>query len=136
MDFYNQGLDLLRNWMTGDFRWLLLTGGAFNADDNFVADVLDGFEVTVGGYAREASSTPTRTVNDTSNRIEYGAADISFGSLAAGENVTAAVLYLHVTNDADSVPVGWQSLTATATDAYDPWILYLAGGLVAYTAQG
>lgn len=69
MDFYNQGLDLLSDWTTGDFRWLLLTGGSFNADDNFVADVLDGFEVTVVGYTRELVSTPTRTVNDTSNRI-------------------------------------------------------------------
>jgi hypothetical protein len=136
MDFYNQGLDRFATWTTGDFRWLLLTGGSFNPDDNFVADVLDGFEVTVVGYARELVSTPTRTVNDTANRIEYGADDVNFGTLTAGENVTAAVLFEFVTNDADSIPVGWQTLTATATDAYDPWVLYLAGGLVAYTVQG
>lgn len=136
MDFYNQGLDLLSTWVSGDFRWLLLTGGSFNEDDNFVADVLGGFEVSVLGYNRVAVDTPTRTVNDTLDRIEYGSDNVDFGTLAAGEDVTAAVLFLHVTNDADSIPVGWQSLTATATDAYDPWVLYLAGGIVAYTQQG
>lgn len=140
MDLYNIGLDALAAWETATYHWLLCTDGTFNADLNTVADLLGGAtpmiaEATVSGYARVAASTKVRVVDDTNNRISYTAADPDFGTLAAGEDITGVVLYRLVTNDADSIPIGYATLTPTPSDALDPFTVVIVGGVVAYIDQ-
>lgn len=135
-ELYNAGLDALATWETGDFRWVLCTAGSFNRDQVTVAAVLGGgAEVTVTGYSRQATSSPTRTVDNATDRITYAADDPVFGSLDPGEIVTAVLLYQHVTTDSDSVPIGLSTLTPTATDAIDPFTLTITDGIVAYLDQ-
>lgn len=136
MDVYNVGLDALADWASETYNWLLLKSGSFDADADTVAGVLGtADEVTVSGYARVAASTKARTVNDTSNRISYTAANPNWGTLSAGETVTAALLVRLVTTDADSIPVGWATLDPTATEALDPFTITIVGGVVAYIDQ-
>lgn len=137
MQIYNAGLDALATWTTGTFNWMLLKAGTFDGDADNVAAILSGAadEITVSGYAREAASGKARTVDDTNNRITYTAADPDFGTLVAGESVTAVLLYKHVTSDSDAVPVGWWTITSTPTAAIDPFELTLTDGIVAYVDQ-
>lgn len=135
MSVYNKGLDLLRDIATADFRWALLkgTGYTFNRDHDFMDDLVPASnEVSASGYARVAISGEARAVNNTSDRINYTADDPDFGTLATGQNATALVLYLHVTNDADSVPVLHLPFTSTDTNAIDPFTVLFTGGVIAY----
>lgn len=97
---YTAGGDLLALIETGDFRWLVAQGGYTpDADaDEFVADVTN--EMTAAGYSRQNISTPTRT--PITGALEYNADDPAFGSAAAGQTGAWLILFLHVTNDADS----------------------------------
>lgn len=138
LQIFNVGLDALADWETATYQWALLTAGTFDADADTVAAVLAGSpnEVTgVASYARVASSSKTRTVDDTTNRITYGCTDPSFGTLEAGATVTAALLLRVVTDDTDSIPVGWATITPTATDAVDPFTLVITDAVVAYIDQ-
>lgn len=142
---YNTGLDLLGgdpdNWSNGgDFRALLLQGSGYtpNRDDVFVDDLVPGSnEVTGAGYSREVLASLTRTPTPASDRIIYGAADPNFGSIAAGETVTAMVIFLQVTNDADSLLVGWFQISPSV-DSGDivPFVVNFNPTGVFYTDQG
>jgi len=135
MQLFNAGLDQFADWTTETFEWVLLTSGTFDPDLDTVAAVLTGAdEVTVTGYARQAAATKVRSVDDTDDQITYTAADPDFGTLDPGEDVTAIALIRVVTDDTDSVPVGWWEISpAVATDAADPLVFPLAGGIVAWT---
>lgn len=131
---YNRGLDELATWTTGTFKFLLLKGSGytFNKDHDFVADLTPGSnEVTVAGYSRQTAGTKTRTIDDTNDRITYDCADPSFGTLTAGETVSAMVLYREVTNDADSILVGYYDLVDTPT-AGAPFPVTIGTNGVAY----
>ena len=104
-----------------DFRMLLLrttVAYTYDADDNFVADVLTGgvLEVSVAGYARQTLASVAVTENDTLDRVEYEADQATFASLVAGQTIDAAVVFIQVTNDADSVLVSYYNLVDTPTN--------------------
>lgn len=116
---YNRGLDELAAFTTSTYKFLLLKGSGytFNKDHDFVSDLtVASNEVTVAGYSRQTAGTKTRTIDDTLDRITYDAADPSFGTLTAGETVSAMVLYRFVTVDGDSILIGYYDLTDTATN--------------------
>jgi len=77
---------------------------AFNPDHDYVADLFSNsaIEITVASYARQALANSTVTLDDTNNRATWDFDNIAFGALETGQTVRAAVLYEHVTNDADS----------------------------------
>lgn len=91
---------------TADVRCLLLTGAVtINPDHATVAAVIAAnTEASDASYARQALATKTVTQDDANDRANFDAATIDFGAL---NNVTptAALIYLHVTNDADSIPI-------------------------------
>lgn len=137
LEIFNVGLDALADWGTADYEWALLTAGSFDADAATVATFLAGSptEVTGGvtGYTREAVSTKARSVDDSLNQITYSASDPSFGSLTGTpETVTAALLIRVVTDDTDSLPIGFATLTPTSTDAADPFGITITDSIVAY----
>lgn len=137
---YNAGLDLLGggDWTTGTFRFLLLNDAGYvpNPDDDFVSTLVPGTnEISVAGYSRQTAAGKTRTVSDSLDRITYDCTDPNFGTLTAGENVAAMVLFKFVTVDADSPLIVYYPIGPVAT-AGVPFPVSLPTNGVAYTQQG
>lgn len=115
---YTRGIPEWSELTTGTYRFLLLKGSGYtpNKDHDFVSDLVPASnEVTVSGYSRQTLASPTETFDDTNDRTVYDCADPSFGTLVAGETVSAMVLYRFVTNDADSILMAYYDLTDTPT---------------------
>lgn len=135
---FNNGLDALVDIATADLRWLLLkgTGYTFSPDHDTVAALTPGTnEVSVAGYARQTLTGGTRTVDDANDRVTYTADDPDFGTLDPGETVTATVLYRHVTNDSDSVPVAYFNFSGVATNALDPFVVQFTDDVIGYVDE-
>lgn len=118
---YNRGLDELGGgqWLTGVYKFLLLKGAGYvpNRDHDFVAGLTPGAnELTVATYARVTATTKTRTIDDALDRITYDCDDPNFGDPVAGETITGMVLFRFVTNDADSILIGYFDVTDFPTD--------------------
>lgn len=138
MPVFNIGLDSLTGIASADLRWLMLkdSGYVFNRDDDFVDDLDPASnEITVAGYSRINLTGGTRTVDDTANQITYSADSPDFGTLAGGENATDIVLYEFVTDDSDSTLIAMFSFTSTDTAVFDPFVVTLDGGVVAYNDE-
>jgi len=94
-----------------DIRVLLLEAASDeNKDDATVSAVLaraGTTELTSTGYSRGALANEATSQDDANDRAEFDADDITFSSVsqAASETVVAAVVYKHVTNDTDSIPI-------------------------------
>ena len=138
MDVYNVGLDYLAYWVTNttDFYWALFSAFTFDRDDDNVTQVLaTATEITAVGYARVATTGNTRTVNDTSDRIEYTCSNPSFGTLTTGQNITDIAMFFDATplSDATAIPIFHHNLGASIdTNFYDPMTIDITAGLVAY----
>lgn len=116
---YNRGLDELAAFTTNTYKFLLLKGSGytFNKDHDFVSDLtVASNEVAGSGYARVTAASKTRTIDDSADRITYDCADPAFGSIVTGETVSAMVLFRFVTNDSDSILIGYYDLADTATN--------------------
>lgn len=76
-----------------------------NRDHDFVSDVTGaGFtEISVASYARQTVTSRTETVDDTNDRIGWGMATASFGSLESGQSVKGLMFYEQIGGD-DSTP--------------------------------
>lgn len=104
----------------GRFRMLLLKSLAFNPDHNVVNDLTPGTnELTVGGYARQNLTSVATAQDDTNDRADAQADQVTFASLTAGETIIAAVVYRHITNDTDSVLLAYYDVADTATNGGD-----------------
>lgn len=135
---YNRGLDELRNFTSDTFEALLINDAGYvpNPDHDYVADLTPGTnEIAGAGYSRQTLGTKTRTIDDGADRIVYDCADFDFGTIAAGENVTAMVVYRFVTNDADSILIAYYPLGTIATTGLSFPVIVNASGLL-YTDQG
>lgn len=116
---YTRGLDELRDWQTDTYKALLLKGSGYapSKAHDYVADLTVATnETALAGYARVTLAGAVRTIDDTNNRIVYDCNDIAFGTIAAGDTITAMVVYKFVTSDADSILIGYHDLVDTATD--------------------
>lgn len=119
---YDYGLDEGATWATNTFRFLLLKGSGYapSKAHHFVSSLTPGSnEVTVSAYARQTAASKARTVDAVNHRIVYSCANPDFGVLAAGETVSAMVLFRFVTNDADSILIAYYDLTDFPTDGTD-----------------
>lgn len=135
---YNRGLDELRDFTSDTFMALLLNDAGYvpNKDHDFVADLTPGTnEIAGAGYSRQTLATKTRTIDDTNDRITYDCDDLDFGTIAAGENVEAMVVYRFVTNDADSILIAYYPLGTIATTGLAFPVVVSASGLL-YVDQG
>ena len=102
MPLYNRGLlevlgDARTSWDgSTDVRVLLLNSShSFNPDHNFVSEVV-AQEITVSGYARQASASRTLTELDATDRVVANMATTSFGALVTGQTIGSAVVYRHI----------------------------------------
>lgn len=104
------------DWLNDDIRMLLLeTGGVFDVTDDTVADVFasGGSEFDAdSGYARQVLGTKTVALDG--NVVEFGSANVSFASMDSADTAVAALIYKHVTNDADSIPICFCDFTDEA----------------------
>ncbi len=100
-------IDGALNWASSDVRVLLVTSGyTFNKDHQFVSDLTPGSnELTGTGYVRKALTGEATSQDNTNDRAEGDANDVTWTAIDAG-TAAAAILYVHVTNDADSWLVG------------------------------
>ena len=59
-------------------------------------------------YARKILGTKALSRDDANDRAEFDCADVTWTALGAGASDMAGVLvYLHVTDDTDSIPLAW-----------------------------
>ena len=130
---YTRGLDITDDFNgSSAYRALLVTASyTVNRDHDFVSDITN--EITASGYARETLTSCTRTLDDTLNRITYDAADPDFGTITTGQAVVGMVVYKFVTNDADSILVGYYPLASTDTAALAPFVVTLGADGLFYT---
>lgn len=117
---YNKGLhEIAVNAVSGttDLRLLIVAGASIPAgltdatsyDLNTVANLLavaGTVEAAAVGYSRADLAGVTLTEDDTNNYVTLTWTAPVWNSVAAGETWRAAVLYRHITNDADSLVWG------------------------------
>lgn len=135
---YTRGIPEWSAFSTSTYRVLLLKGSGYtaNVDHDFVSDLTPASnETALSGYSRQTLGTKTVTYDDTLNRMTYDAADPAFGTIVAGDTISAMVLYRFVTNDADSLLMGYYDLADTGTNG-TPFGVTLASTGLAYFDQG
>lgn len=65
-------------------------------------------EFNGSGYARQALTGEAVTADNPGNFGKFDANDAAFGTLGAGaRNIQAALVYRHITNDSDSIPIAF-----------------------------
>lgn len=106
-----------------------------NADLNFVTTIAanelsgTGYTGGFGGSGRKTLASKTVTEDDTNDLAYFDAADTTWTGIDAGTAVMA-LLIKEVTNDADSIVIGWVDITDTATNTGDLTIVWAATGLL------
>lgn len=90
---------------------LVKTGYTFDPDPNTVSAISGLNELTDASYTGQGASgrltlgTKSRTEDDTNNRVVFDAADPVWTALDGGETVIGGIVFKHVTDDTDSVPI-------------------------------
>lgn len=132
---FHANADEMNTWETDDFGFLLLDDTyAVDRDDVFVADLVAA-EIGFTNYARAVVTSPTKTVDNTLNRMVYDCADPNFGDIIIGETVEAMVLYKSVTDDADSLLIAYYELGGIATTGLD-FIVTVSPSGILFGRQG
>jgi hypothetical protein len=101
------------------------------------ADTISGMtidELIATNYVRKAL-TETVTTDDTNNRGVFDAADVTWTALggASNDTIAAALIYKHVTNDTDSVPLIHLDLPDTPTNGGDITLAFASAGILLAT---
>jgi hypothetical protein len=131
---YNGFLEALAkgqvNLATADVRVLLVAGYVPDKDHRFVADITN--EITVTGYARKALTGKVVVRDDALDFAYLDADDVLWMTLAPGQTVTGAVLFVDLGADAVSLLIGHYSLPATPTRDFLPlqFAAPVSGGVV------
>jgi hypothetical protein len=120
----------LASWAGSDIRAILCMSNT-TADTEKDADTISGIttldESDATGYARVALTGEASNIDDTNDRAEMDANDVVFSGLSgnATRDYQGVLLYRHVTNDTDSVPVVFvefsSTVTKNATSVTIPW---------------
>jgi hypothetical protein len=95
-----------------DIRVALVMTNSTCPTQNDGVTTLSGFttvdEMNGANYARKALANEAVNKDDANDRAEFDADDVVWTSLGAGTRSIAGVLvYKHVTNDADSIPIAY-----------------------------
>ena len=99
------------DFATQDFRVLLVmsnTTADTDQDAEFISSIGTLDEYDGANYARQAIGGEAVNEDAANNRAEFDGNDIQFATLGAGtRQAVGMVLYLHVTNDADSPVIAY-----------------------------
>ena len=89
---------------------LVMTATTADTEDdvNFVDELTTLDEYDGSGYARQQVDTQVINEDSANNRAEVDGVDVTFSSLGVGATqAQAALLIMHVTNDADSLLIAY-----------------------------
>jgi hypothetical protein len=93
-------------------------------------------ELTVTGYTgghagagRKALASKTITIDNANDRVVFDAADPSAWTLSTGENVTGAIVFYELANDAASVPIFYLDFTDVPTNGSTFTLVFHADGI-------
>lgn len=106
-----------------------------NADHDFVADIVadelsgTGYTGGFGGSGRKTVTSKVFTINDTNDRGEFDAGDITWTSINAG-TVGCAVLIKEITDDSASILIAAYDVTNVATNGSDLTLVWNSVGLI------
>jgi hypothetical protein len=93
-----------------DIRVLLVTPNTTaNVEDDkeFLSQFMVLGEFSGSGYSRKALTNESVSEDLPNDRAEFHADDVTWTGLGGGGTVKAAIVYRHVTNDSDSVPIAY-----------------------------
>ena len=99
---------------------------AHNPDNNFVSAIVAN-EITVGGYARQTLASKSVAQDDTNNRVNYAAANVTFSALVAGQTIGGVVILRDTGADATSELIAFGDTADTATNGNDVIIAWVGG---------
>ena len=98
----------------------------FPGDTGGPADT--GKESTGTGYVRKSLASKTVTVNDTDDRAEVDAADVTWTGLDCG-TIAGAFVLQHVVDDTDSPLICWLDFADLTTNGGDVTLQFASAGL-------
>jgi len=115
---------------------LLEASGDQDPDDATVQAVLargGTTELTSSGYSRQTLTSLAVNQDDTNDRAEWDAADVTFSSVsqASSEQVVGYLVYKEVNDDSDSIPILLvDSISAITPNGSDIKITWNAEGIM------
>lgn len=134
---YNRGKQYVgaNGWLTPTYKAMLITSAyTFNVDHDFVSD-LGAVELSGTGYVagfgnsgRKTLTSKAVNLNDTNDRAEFDAADLTWSAISAG-TMAAVVIIREATSDADSELIAYLDPTDIVTNTGDLIITWPATGL-------
>ncbi len=145
---FNRGVKELLNattdFLTATMKVALLataTAYTYNPDNDFMdaggANDPTDAELSVSGYTggfagagRKTLASKTVTENDTNNRVEFDAADLTWTALGTGQTIAAAVVIKEVTNDAATVLYVYLDPTDVPTNGSDITLQFASNGFL------
>lgn len=147
---FTQGIKL---WLDGTIDYLadtivamllgIATAYTYNPDTDLIDegganDILDaeltgvsGYTGGHGGAGRKTLASKTIAVNDTSNRVEVDAADITWTALGTGGTIEAAVILKPGTSDDTTArPIAYLDNTNVPTNGSDVTLQFASNGFL------
>lgn len=98
---YNKGLQYVTNDDLDIYVLLVNNNYIPNKDHDYVSNV-NTYEVNGNGYARKQLNNVSISSDDSTDKAYLTANDVSWSSLNVGV-ISAAILYIRITNDDDSI---------------------------------
>ncbi len=101
-----------------------------NTVDDLTLDECDG-----ANYVRKALTNEAVNLDDTNDRAEFDADDLTWTALGVGTRATQGVLLIrHITNDSDSMPIAWIEFASNVThDGTNFQIQWNSEGILNFT---
>lgn len=135
---YNRGKYLLGTGLdlsTANLYVLLVKDDyTFNANNNHISDLVAN-QISVSGYTHGGAALTSKSVveDDATGFAYLFAANLTFSSLASGQNVGGAVLYVSTGSNTTSQVVAFYDVTNTPTNGGDisiNWAANSAGAVL------
>lgn len=104
-------------------------GGANDPDDAELNGV-SGYTRGFAGAGRKTLASKTITTNDTNNRVEWDAADLTWTALGTAQTIEAAIVIVEITNDAASQLVVYLDPTNVPTNGSDVTLQFASNGFL------
>lgn len=117
------------NWTADTVRAILLTSSyTFNEDHVFVSS-LTANELT--GYTRPSLANKAISKNTTDDKVYFTADDPTIASVATGQTISKVAIYKFVTNDSDSILIGYYDGFSLPTNGGGVTLDFNASGALA-----
>lgn len=122
-----------------DIRVLLAMSDNTIDDENAAIAFLDDFtdldESDGSAYVRKALASEAVNKDDANSRAEFDATDVTWTALGNGtRQLEGALVYKHVTDDTDSIPIAWIKFASTVNPGGNDFVIsWNAEGIVQFS---